>query len=97
MGMYYGIFYKDKDGYDLLVQDEDSMLVYPSKAIANVKLSRYVEKVTDTLHPRLEYRKVRDGFFKFRIEPIEPPRLEDWVRRELIQKKNTAFVKPITA
>ena len=34
MGMYYGVFYKDKDGYELLVQDEDTMLVFPTREIA---------------------------------------------------------------
>lgn len=97
MGMYYGVFYKDKDGYELLVQDEDTMLVFPTRGIAQAKSARYVEKVVNILNPIIEYRKVRTGLWRHEMELIEPPKLEDWVRQELIQKSRTCFVKPITA
>lgn len=97
MGIYYGVFYKDKDGFELLVQDEDRMLVFPTKAIASAQCAKYVEKVINILNPIIEYRKVRKGFWRTEMEMIEPPKLEDWVRQELVQKSRTCFVKPITA
>lgn len=97
MGIYYGVFYKDKDGYEILVQDEDRMLVFPTKVIASAQCAKYVEKVINILNPAIKYKKVRVGIFRTEMEMIEPPKLEEWVRQELIQKSRTCFVKQITA
>ncbi|ADG35988.1 hypothetical protein Acj61p023 [Acinetobacter phage Acj61] len=97
MGIYYGVFYKDKDGYEILVQDEDRMLVFPNKAVASAQCAKYVEKVINILNPVIKYKKVRVSIFRSKMEMIEPPKLEDWVRQELVQKSRTCFVKQITA
>lgn len=92
--IYYGIFYKDKDGFDLLIQDEYQMMVYPSKNSAQSALSKHLQKIENILHPKIIYKN-EGTFFKKKMVPVPQPQLSDWVRNELIQKKNTAFLKAI--
>lgn len=92
--VYFGIFYKDKDGFDLLMQDENQMMVYPSKNSAKSALSKHLEKIENILNPKIIYKN-EGSFFKKKMVKITPPQLSEWVRNELIQKKNTAFLKAI--
>lgn len=93
---YCGIFYKDKDGYEILCQLDIQMLVYSGPREAQVGLKKFKEELNNRLNPKIEYKVVsRTWYGKPKV--LEPVRqyMDEWVRSDLIQKLNTAFVKAI--
>ena len=98
MQSYYGVFYKDKDGFDTLAQSGDfgQCLLYSEKREASKSLIEFRNKLFDTLNPRIEYVIKHRGFFKKPYEVAKrPDYLSDWEKSELRQKLNTLFIKQI--
>lgn len=95
---YYGIYYKDKEGFEILCSEKGQMFVFSSKEEAKKKLAEFKKFLDDTLNPRIEYKTKPNIYFweKKRMEEIRPPVLMPWVREELIQQFNTCSIKIIS-
>ena len=95
---YYGIFYKDKDGFEILAQMNDTMLVFSGQREAQAYIKVFKEEMYNRLNPKIQYKKVRSGFFKTNIEYVPEPieHVDMWIREPWIQKMNTCFIKTIT-
>lgn len=93
--IFYGVFYKDKDGFNVLSQAPDGcMHVYPTEVAAKSAWAASIKRIEDVLNPRVEYVRV-GGFWNRQYEAVRPEPLEPWVKAELVQKKNTLYVKRI--
>lgn len=91
----YGIFFRDKDGYELILSDEfGKILAYSNYDLAEKELALYKEKLYNALYPKMSYRKVKK-FFKTTLVPVEPIRLPQWKFDLYKQQYNTIFLKTV--
>lgn len=88
----YGVFYKDREGYDILVDHNGQYLTFLSMEIAQSKAEEYKKFIDDTMSPRIEY--VRKSFFNKQMVKISNA-LPEYLRILYTRQKETLFLKVI--
>ena len=92
----YMLFYKDTDGFEVPLSEFGLMLVYPNEGRAETGKARVIAKITDMIDPIVEVQ-VRK-WWMFWVKKDEKPareRLTEFRRKELVQQKNTLFVREV--
>lgn len=98
----YCVFYKDKSGYSLPMTDDvkhyeiaGRFLVFQTKHLAEAKMREMEKALNDYLHPKIEYKTIKTGFFRKEVVKIPPEKIPDWHIQTVKQKLASMHVKSV--
>lgn len=90
----WALFVKDKDGFEQPLYEYGNIMVYPNEHQATSAKTKKLGEINDILEPRIDINS-RKNLFGFKVNTEKPPALSEGVRRELIQQRNTLFVRQV--
>lgn len=68
-------------------------LIFESKSAAEIAKKEMQKKLHDHLHPKIEYKTIRTGWFRKETIRMPSPKLPEWHVEVVKQKLNTMFVE----